>query len=202
MKFKSGISFSSLFLKAALKTMLQLALIAGAAWSMHACSTESDKANAEDLNNERFDDRGREREAQFVVDVLDASYGILEVAQVTEDKSEDILSKGKAKSIVESQTSAIVRLKAYAESHDISIPFSGPASTRNSVKKLYDRAGSDFEEAWRTEINRSSTSLIERIEKFEKNADATLQAVLINLRETLEENQKLIADTATIHNTH
>jgi putative membrane protein len=143
-----------------------------------ACAHESDKANVEQQNEERFSDRSSERDAQFIVDVLDASYGLMEVAQLAEDRSTDVVEKGKAKEIIEAQTSMIVKLKAYAESNEISIPFSGPARTKNRVKKLYDKQGKDFEEAWKNEVDFASTQLAERIEKYRNRSDVAMDSVL------------------------
>jgi hypothetical protein len=143
-----------------------------------ACKHESDKSNVEQQNDARFDDRVEERNAQFVVDILDASYGVMEVAQLAEDRSNDVVAKGEAKKIVETQTSMIVKLKAYAESNDISIPFSGPARTKGRVKNLYDKQGKDFEVSWREEIDFASTQLAERIEKYRSKSDVELDSIL------------------------
>ena len=143
-----------------------------------ACQPESDKSNVEQQNDERFDNRGEVRDAQFVVDILDASYGVMEVAQLAEDRSNDAVAKAEAKEIVEAQTSMIVKLKAYAESKDISIPFSGPARTKLRVKKLYDKQGEDFETALKHEIDFASTQLAERIEKYRDKSDEELDSIL------------------------
>jgi predicted outer membrane protein len=143
-----------------------------------ACKHDSDKSNVEQQNNERFDDRGEERVAQFVVDILDASYGLMEVAQLAEDRSNDAVAKAEAKQIVEAQTSMIIKLKAYAESKDISIPFSGPARTKGRVKKLYDKQDDDFVVSWKREIGIASTQLSEKIEKYKDQSDAELDSIL------------------------
>jgi predicted outer membrane protein len=157
-----------------------------------ACTTESDKAKVEKQNDERFVGRVAERNAQFVVDVLDASYGLMEVAQVAEDRSHNPVSKGQAKEIVEAQTSMIVKLKAYAEFKEISIPFSGPARTRNSVKRLYDKKGEDFETAWRDEIEDASGQLERRIIKYQDKSDVALDSILNASLMILRSHRKLI----------
>lgn len=162
------------------------------------CAKDSDKRNVEEQNKDKFDDRRREREAQFVVDVVDASYAILEVAQIAEQKSAILSEQGMAKRIIESQTSMVVRMKAYAEANDISIPFSGPARTRNSVKRLYDKTGNDFNQAWKAEIESASESLIEKIEKQVSKADTTLKPLLLDAIETLEGQRKILTETAEI----
>lgn len=143
-----------------------------------SCTNDTDKKNVEKQNHERFDTRADERDAQFIVDVLDASYGLMEVAQLAEDRSSDLVAKGEAKKIIEEQTSMIVKLKTYAESRDISIPFSGPARTKARVKKLYDKQGEDFENSWKEEIDFASTQLVERIRKHKEKSDAALDSVL------------------------
>lgn len=162
--------------------------------AIYGCAGESDKANVEEQNRDKFDNLRRKREAQFVVDVVDASYAILEVAQIAEQKSDILTDKGIAKKIIESQTSMMIRMKAYAEANDISIPFSGPARSRNSVKRLHDKTGSDFNQAWRAEVESASESLVNKLERQLDKADTTLRPLLLNSIETLKDQRKMLAE--------
>jgi putative membrane protein len=157
-----------------------------------SCSSGSDKKNVEGLNEERFENRKDEREAQFVVDVLDGAYGIMEVAQLGEEKAADAISKARAKKIIEEQTSMIVRLKAYAEENDISIPFSGPARTRNGVKRLYDKEGDDFANEWVEELRTASKVLEDKVRDYLPKSDSTLMPVLKHSIQVLEQNQLVV----------
>jgi hypothetical protein len=168
-------------------------IFCGLSFFNSACGPESDKANVEEQNDDKFDDRHREREAQFIVDVLDSSYGILEVAQLGEEKGTDPATRGNAKRIIEAQTSMIVKLKAYAESHDISIPFSGPARTRRSVKKLHEQSREDFDAAWREELKKSAEKLSRKIGNYQTRRDSALTSVLDGSIEILNQHKEIIS---------
>ena len=174
--------------------MLRYCAYVGLILVTSACSPGSDKSAVERINRDRFDNQHDEREAQFVVDLLDGAYAIMEVAQMGEKKAADTILRSNAKVIIEEQTAMIVRLKAYAEDHDISIPFSGPARTRNGVKRLYKKESQEFDEEWVEELSSSSRTLEEKISMHLPKADTTLKPVLQYSIRVLKNNQLLILD--------
>lgn len=161
------------------------------------CSTNTDKSNVEALNKDRFDTRSEKKDAQFVVDAIDDCYGILEVAQLGEERSSDILQRGKAKEIVEGQTSIVIKLKTFAEENDISIPFSGPERTKGSVKRLYDKEGPDFDNAWKEEMETLTEKLKQNFENYRGRADDSLKHILNSSIAILREHQDLMTEAQT-----
>ncbi|HYF68049.1 MAG TPA: DUF4142 domain-containing protein [Ohtaekwangia sp.] len=156
------------------------------------CGTDTNKQNVEELNQEKFNDREEIKDAQFVVDALDAAYGILEVAQLGEEKCSDILLQGKAKQMIEGQTSVSVKLKTYAEAKGISIPFSGPEKTTLRVKRLYDKEGQNFDKAWRKEIHELTIDFSRECEKYYDKADTSLQPIIASSIRILHQHDSLL----------
>jgi len=156
-----------------------------------SCS-ESDKSNVEDINEDKFANKTEEKNAQFIVDALDYSYGILEAAQLGEEKTNDILLQGQAKKIIEGQTSVIIKLKTFAERKGITIPFSGPEKTQNRIKKLYNKEGAEFDEAWQKEMGHLNSDISQNSEKFMNNADTALKPIIASSLKTFHQHQELI----------
>jgi putative membrane protein len=156
--------------------------------------TESDKANVEEQNKDKFQRRDEKKDAQFVVDAIDASYAIIEVAQLGEQKGTSPKIKGHAKEIIEGQTSVVNKLKTYAEDNDISVPFSGPQKTRARVEKLYDKNGQEFDKAWLDELQNLSKKIINDFENYMNEADDSLRNVVNISLDTLRSNQEQLAE--------
>jgi predicted outer membrane protein len=159
-----------------------------------SCMNKSDKAKVEKQNDERFSSSVDRKEAQFLVDAVDASYGLLEVAHLAEDKITDTSSKERIRKIIDHQTKVSIRLKTFAESNDVSIPFSGPEKTRSRVQNLHDKTGRDFESSWKGQMKKMNDNLKSDLEKFRDKASVPLQQLLDSTVVLIHENQRLIAE--------
>lgn len=159
-----------------------------------SCYTNSDKSHVEQQNNEKFDSRNERKDAQFIVDAVDASYEILEVAQLGEEKLEDAAGKGIARRIVEGQTSVSVKLKTFAEANGISVPFSGPERTKRSVENLRMLSGEEFQRQWYDEMTNLHQRLETDIEKYRANTDSVMRSALDSTLVMLRENEALFRE--------
>jgi hypothetical protein len=164
------------------------------------CFHDTEKKRAEEVNDEKFQ-RRNEKEAHFVLEVLDTSYGLIDLAKIGELRIEDPDQKEKVKQILQSLTSAMIRLKTYAEEKGIVIPFSGPDKTKRSVKKLEEKDAGDFRKAWVTEMKELQHRLKTDIEGYQrKSADTTLLQVLDSTLIMVKSNNELISDFETSKN--
>ena len=159
-----------------------------------SCTNSSDKAKVEQQNADKFSARDDRKEAQFLVNAIDKSYALLEVAQMGEEKIADPVEKGKVKKIVEQQSRVAMRLKTFAEEHDVSIPLSGPEKTRSRVENLYDKTGDDFRESWTRQISRLNSDLQNELDSYRDEASDPLKNMLDSTTELMSRNQELITD--------
>lgn len=157
-----------------------------------SCTNSSDKAKVEKQNSDKFSSRTDRKEAQFLVDAVDKSYALLEVAQLGEEKIEDPVEKGKAKRIIEQQSRVAMRLKTFAEENDVSIPLSGPEKTKQRVENLYDKAGDEFRQSWATQISRLNSDLHGELDQYRDQASEPLRILLDSTLDLMTRNQVLI----------
>ena len=162
-----------------------------------SCTNASDKAKVEKQNTEKFASRDDREEAQFLVDAVDKSYALLELAQLGEEKIDDPVEKGKAKLIIEQQSRVAIRLKTFAEEYDVSIPLSGPEKTKQRVENLHDKTGNDFRQSWARQMSRLNSDLESELKVFRDDASEPLRRMLDSTTELMSRNQKLISDFET-----
>jgi len=159
-----------------------------------ACAGDKDKSNVEEQNEDKFKEKGKRKEAQFIVDALDLSYAILEVAQIGEERSIDVKIKGKAKRIVEGQTKVANVLKIYAENSSISTPFSGPERTTRDVKKLYEVESETFDKAWRKELVDLNNELMSKFKDYKPKTKDSLNFILQDLTLNLKSQADILEE--------
>jgi hypothetical protein len=87
-----------------------------------------------------------------------------------------------------------MRLKTFAEEHDVSIPLSGPEKTKPRVDNLYDKTGEDFRESWARQISRLNSDLKNEINSYRDKASDPLKTMLDSTTELMSRNQELITD--------
>lgn len=157
-----------------------------------SCYNSTDKKNVDKVNDERFENKQDSKEARFLVDIIDRSYGILELAQLGEEKMDDPLMKVQAKQIVQNQTSVGLRFKTFAEQNDVTIPLSGPEKTKSKVKNLYDKSGDEFMQSWTRQLDDMHKDFSNQIVDFRDDASGPLQVVLDSTLIILKQNEEAI----------
>jgi hypothetical protein len=158
-----------------------------------SCRSETEKDNAEKINYEKFR-RYRQKEAHFVVDILDTFYGLIDIAEMGEQRMTDPKRKNQVHKIIEGHTASVRRLKAYAEKRGITIPLTGPEKTKASVKALQKKRDRNFTEAWAKEMKEMQYKLKTDIEGYKKkSADEALKHVLDSTLLVVKENNEVIS---------
>lgn len=87
-----------------------------------------------------------------------------------------------------------MRLKTFAEEHDVSIPLSGPEKTKQRVENLYDKTGDEFRQSWTQQMSRLNSDLQRELGKYREEASEPLQNLLDSTVELMSRNQALIAE--------
>lgn len=161
--------------------------------AMVCCRPESDRSKADSVNEDKFK-RHRQKDAHFVVDILDTSYGLIDVAKMGEVRMEDPERRRQLQRLIQGHTSAMMKLKAYAEQSGIIIPFSGPEKTKASVRKLTGKSSSNFNAAWVKEMKELQHRLKRDIENYQrKSADSALLRVLDTTLHMVKANNVIIS---------
>jgi hypothetical protein len=159
-----------------------------------SCNGDSEKSKAREQNADRFSNREK-KDAHFVVDVIDTSYGLINVAQLGEEKLTDQETKIKLNQFIQTQTSAMVRLKAFAEGRGIVVPFSGPEKTKGNVTDLMTKNERQFGKAWFDEMKKLQHKLKTDIEGYRKETnDTMLVNVLDSTLMMVRTNNRIISD--------
>lgn len=164
------------------------------------CSPDSEKSKVVQQNKDNLADSVN-HDAALVVDILDTSYGLLNVAHMGKERLPDTLHRKKVEEFIQRQTSAMIRLKTFAESKGIAIPFAGPEKRNKAVKKLEDESNSRFDEQWLKEVKRLHSKLGKDIESYRKDAkDSSLVQVLDSALMILKDNNTILSDIETEYN--
>jgi predicted outer membrane protein len=166
-----------------------------------SCSNDSEKDKVKQQNKERFSDRKVQQDAQFLVNAIDASYAILEIAELGKEKLQRPLFKNKAKEILDAQTAVAVKLKTFAEQNDMAIPLSGPEKTKNRVGDLNHIEGKEFEREWSNQMKIHHQRLINDMTRYRGHSSGVLKTILDSAIIVMKENKgRILALSKSLEN--
>ncbi|WEK33496.1 MAG: DUF4142 domain-containing protein [Candidatus Pseudobacter hemicellulosilyticus] len=110
------------------------------------------KEAAEESNDQKFKTDSSEKNAQFVVDAVEANATEIRLAELALQKSSDKEVKDIAKQLVTDHTAALNDLKVLAGNKSISIPTEDPEKAKEKVKDLSEKKPADFNKAWTDQL--------------------------------------------------
>jgi len=133
-------------------------------------NTDSNEA-AEEANEDKFQTRTAEKDADFVMETVAANYAEIELAQLAAEKSNDTEIKQVAQFLENEHTKVLAELKDVAGKRVISIPSTADDAARRKIEDLTkEDDAKDFNKQWCKEmIDKHEAS----IEKFEKQLKET-----------------------------
>lgn len=159
-----------------------------------SCRPETEKSRAETVNEDRFRFH-KEQEAHFLMEMLDSYYGLMELALMGESKMKNATEQAKVRKIIQRQTTAMVRLKTFAEKRGIEVPLSGPEKSTVNLARLKTKEGAKFNEAWIKEMKELQHKLKRDIEGFQRrSADTALMHVLDSTLMAVKLNNGIISE--------
>jgi putative membrane protein len=146
---------------------------------------EEDSAEiAKESNDAALEDRDEEKDADFVVNTIAASYCEVKLAQLAKNRSKDAGVKEIANMLETDHNKVINQLKGYAAKNGISVPLEETEEQKKDINDLAsERDPNKFDEKWveMLEDNHEKT-----IDKFEKRLNKTEDLELKNwITETL-----------------
>lgn len=171
------------------KLLYSLVLI----FALTACGTKKDDSAeiAEEQNEEKFEDRDLEKDADFVVNTVTSNIAEIKLAQLAKEKATDAKIKEMAGMLEKDHTRILNELKAYANKKGISVPLEETTEAQNDYNKLAENTGGEFDEKWCETLEDKHEKSIDNFEKrLDKTEDPELKdwitATLPGLRTHLE----------------
>jgi predicted outer membrane protein len=155
------------------------------------CNSDGTKKNMRQQNKDRFSDKETTRDANFIVNAVDESYVILEIAQLGEKRLADQNRRELARKIVNVQTAVAVKLKTFAEANDMAVQLSGPR-TREGIRSLEALNNAEFEAEWTKQMKLHYQGLMNDLVNYRRRAGAPLKSALDSAINLMSENKELI----------
>lgn len=133
-----------------MKTIITLSLAFSACLFMSSCSKNSgdSKDFAEEQNDEKFDDKKTENDADFVVDAADGGMLEVQAAELAVRTTQSPEVKKYAQMIIKDHSTANTELKAMAEKKNISLPIAMSDNNQKKYDDLRQKVGEDFDKAY------------------------------------------------------
>ena len=133
---------------------------------------------AKEKNEEVFEDKDDENDADFVVNAIASNFAEIKLAQLALNKSTDVMVTNAAKMLETDHNKVLQDLQAYATAKGIAVP---TLETEEATKDLNDLAQEDpkdFDKKWCDKLEGTHKK---SIRKFESRMDKTEDVELKNL---------------------
>lgn len=136
--------------KATLAKFTAHTMLAAAFSMLTACGSQSDdpKKEAESVNDEKFDDRRAEKDAQFLVDAAEINYQEMELGELAQSNAMDPEVKKLGKMMKEEHVKLLGELKKLAENKGVALPEVVSHKGRKACDQLSKKSGRDFDKAY------------------------------------------------------
>lgn len=140
---------------------------------IHACGGNPDdsKEIAKDQNEERFDDRKSEKDANFLVEAAAINLEEIKLGELAQQKGMMDDTKALGKMMVKEHTAAMKELKTLAESKSITIPQVLTEEGLDAYDDLNEENGMKFDEEYASMMVRGHKSAIRKFENASSNAE-------------------------------
>ncbi len=159
--------------------------------SLYSCETKNqssakntDGANqdskevAEDRNDDKFDDKDSEKNAQFVVDAVSNNLAEIKLATQAEERATNKEVKELATMLKTQHTALLNQLQAYAKTKVISVPDNAPEGAEVNAETSSNDYKDNYDLKWCAEMKDMHEK---SIKKFEDAANDLSDADLKNL---------------------
>ncbi len=150
---------------------------------------------AKEQNDEVFEDRDDEKDADFIVNSVAANLAEINLAQLALGKSTDSEVKNMATMLETDHTKVLHSLTGYANAKGISVPTIETEDATKDRKELSEKSEKDFNEEWCEKLQANHKKSIRRFEsRMNKTEDQVLKdlisSTLPGLKSHLEMLQK------------
>ncbi len=160
-----------------LKTVVLSTLIFSACQPNTKQEDSSETAKAQ--NDEIFEDRDDEKDAEFIVNAVAANLAEINLAQLAQNKSTDMEVKKMATMLETDHTKVLHSLTGYANSKGISVPTTETDEAMKDKNDLAQMSGKDFDIKWCEQLQENHKKSIRKFEsRMNKTEDVALKDLL------------------------
>ncbi len=149
-----------------------------------ACNTKTNRdsnAAAEEKNEQKFDTREEEKEANFMAEAIEEKYADIKLAELASTKSSNKEVLDVAQQLVKDQTESLAVLQNLASKKGIIVPVEEGEETRKIVNDLSKQNDPDFDKKWCDEIVAKHKKTIREFELMrDKSKDPELKEIITN----------------------
>lgn len=144
--------------------------------SKNSSETDSNKV-AEEANEDKFQSRDSEKDAEFVAKTVACNFGDIQMAQLAQQKSNNSQVVEIAKSVEAGHSKMLHDLESLAGKKAISVPSEPENGKKNKIESLIKESDiQDFNKEWCKEMVSTHESLIKDFEnRWEDTKDADLK---------------------------
>ncbi len=156
--------------------LLFIASLAFACGSKSSTEVDSNKV-AEEANEDKFQSREGEKDAEFVANTVACNFGDIQLSQLAEQKSNNPVVKEVAKGIESSHTKLLKDLQNLAGQKAISVPVEPADGKKKTIEDLAKETDiKDFNKEWCKEMVSSHENTIKEFEnRWENTQDPDLK---------------------------
>jgi putative membrane protein len=175
-----------------MKNIVTIMMLIVLAVAFNAChQSKESKEIAEEKNKEKFENLADEKDAQFVLETVNALHTLIALTDVAVEKDSKSAAATAKKVKPELQT-LLGEVESYATAHVISIPEEATENATKKVRKLLDEKPSEFDSRWSKEIRDKNKDLIREMEAYgsitkDMNIKTWLNSALPHAR-TIQDN--------------
>ncbi len=153
--------------------------------------TEESKEVAEEVNDDKFNTRASEKDAQFVVDATSASFDEIRIADVALAKSKNAEVKKIAQQLKDEHSAMITELNSVAGKSSITVPAVASDDASKTATRLMDTDLKDFDKNWLEKVEDMHEASVKKYEDASNNAtDSSIKSwastTLIKIRSHLD----------------
>jgi len=184
-------------LKTTTRTVAFATMMGMSAFAVVSCNSnkpEDPKDVAEEQNDERFDERKSEKDAQFLVEAATINMEEIKLGELAQQKGTMADTKDLGKMMVTEHKKALADLTKLAESKSIVLPAALPEEAQDAYDKLNEKTGVDFDKEYADKMVKGHKDAIDKFEKASSDAeDADIRnwasSMLPSLRTHLEHSE-------------
>ncbi|MGV3611945.1 MAG: DUF4142 domain-containing protein [Fluviicola sp.] len=140
---------------------------------LNACGGNPDdpKEIAEEQNEEKFDDRKSEKDADFLVEAAEINLEEIKLGELAQERAMTAETKALGKMMVTEHTAALKELKTLAANKSITIPAVLTEDGQDAWDDLNEEKGIDFDKEYAGMMVKGHKSAIRKFENASSNAE-------------------------------
>lgn len=174
-------------------------LMTSCAKDQNGQKSEDSKVVAEDQNDDKFDKKEQEKDAQFLVNAAAINLEEIRLGKLAQQKGSAAHVKELGKMMEDAHTRSQSDLIALAQTKNITIPITPTDNARDTFNRLSEKSGDEFDKAYANMMVSSHKDAISKFEEASQDSDdidiknwasATLSDLMKHLDRSIESQKQ------------